>query len=797
MKEFTGWVLDVGTRGKHVTLWIKLRDGRAIEVNVPYKPTLYLVPKQDDFGSYASARGYVSSLENLEGVDSVSIVPRRVRVRDVHDTPVIQVKARDPRSFRELVPRLTALDHFELFNADIPLFQKYLYETGLFPFSKARFKASVRNSSLFLEGFELLDDRRRLVYDLPPLRPVWLEVVPQASSTVSRMRVDNPIRKVSLLQYDESYARRKPKKPVVEPFELERGQGVDEAELIKALVRQVREADPDIILTRGGDERVFPYLCARASLLGLERFLKLSRTSRPLVHECFRVNNEGDGSFFSYGRIMRCSKTQYYLSGRLHLDTSVYGSLHFKDGNLPGLIEVGRISSVPLQRLNRITIGGALQSIQFQIAHDWGILIPQVKRSAESFKSSANLLLADRGGHIFEPATGVFDNAISLDFTSMYPMIMSEYNVSPETINCDCCASSGKMVPGLDYHVCNRRGLVSEAIGLPLYKRIKYKYMARKAGEYGERFELMQAALKWILVVSFGYLGFKNARFGRIEAHQSVCAYSREMLLRAARIVREHGFEVIHGIVDSLWAQKKGGHDGKEDLEAISRKLCDEIHRETGLPIESDGVFKFVVFLPSVVNRNIGTLNHYWGVFKSGKVKVRGIELRRHDSPGIVKAMQKEVIAALAPARDKGEFMTRMPDARAVLGKYISAVESGNYDPGWLVVTTRVSKEPGEYKVNNYQAVAAKQLQKRGVSIKAGQKVEFIITNASSTRASDRVVAWDLFEERNAKPDVAKYKELLERAFGNMFPFEVDLGDGGKPRSPATCTLDKWVKGYH
>jgi len=789
-----GWILDVGTCKDGVTVWVKSGDGSVHQIIAPYQPTLYVLPRQGGSSTapFDIARGLESSLDI---VASARVVQRRVHVDDPDDTPVVQVCVRDPPSFKKLVALLSAPSDFDLFNVDIPVFQKFLYETKLFPFARATFDVSERGSSLVLDGFTLRDDKTQLVYCLPQLKTAWLEVMPRAESTVTSGRMDNPIQKVALLPYDEPYKHAKPTEPWLEPFKLERGPGVDEASLVAALVNEVRAADPDIILTRGGDEHVFPYLCSRASALGLTRSVVLSRTRRHLASECFRASNDGDGSFFSYGHVLHRGQTSYYLSGRLHVDASLYGSLHFQDGNIPGLIEVARVSSVPVQRLNRITIGGALQSIQFQIAHDRGILIPREKRhGAETFKTVNTLLLADRGGHIFEPRTGVFDHVISLDFTSMYPMIMEKFNVSPETVNCSCCDPSENVIPGLGYHVCTKhRGLIPDSIALPLHKRIAYKHMARKLGdERGLKIEHMQAALKWILVVSFGYLGFRNARFGRVEAHQAVCAYSREMLLQAARVAREHGLDVIHGIVDSLWV-KDNRQEPAEDLDAVARELCAEIEKATGLPIESDGVFRFIIFLPSVLNREVGTLNHYWGVFTSGKVKVRGIEMRRRDSPRIVKAMQKDVITALAPATSKDEFMARMPRARAVLARYIDAVERGDVDPAQLVVTTSVSKDPATYKVDTYQAVAAKQLGQHGATVCAGQQVQYIITNAASSRANERVMAWDLFVDGHARPDGTKYKELLERAFANLFPFDVNAVLNTKNRA-SNRTLDTWFQ---
>ena len=56
---------------------------------------------------------------------------------------------------------------------------------------------------------------------------------------------------------------------------------------------------------------------------------------------------------------------------------------------------------------------------------------------------------------------------------------------------------------------------------------------------------------------SFGYLGFNNTKFGRIDAHIAVCAFDRQIVLQAARIAERHCFKVLRGIVDSLWIKKE------------------------------------------------------------------------------------------------------------------------------------------------------------------------------------------------------------------------------------------------
>ena len=59
--------------------------------------------------------------------------------------------------------------------------------------------------------------------------------------------------------------------------------------------------------------------------------------------------------------------------------------------------------------------------------------------------------------------------------------------------------------------------------------------------------------MKWLLVTCFGYTGYRNARFGRIEAHEAICAWARELLLQTIELAQQSGWEVLHAIVDSVW----------------------------------------------------------------------------------------------------------------------------------------------------------------------------------------------------------------------------------------------------
>jgi DNA polymerase elongation subunit (family B) len=103
-------------------------------------------------------------------------------------------------------------------------------------------------------------------------------------------------------------------------------------------------------------------------------------------------------------------------------------------------------------------------------------MIPWKKSVPETFKSAWELLIADRGGFIFEPKVGLHDWVGEIDFASMYPTLMAARNISAETVLCTCCPNSSLRVPELDYNICERRsGIVPKTLKLVLKKRADYK----------------------------------------------------------------------------------------------------------------------------------------------------------------------------------------------------------------------------------------------------------------------------------------------------------------------------------
>jgi DNA polymerase elongation subunit (family B) len=697
----------------------------------------------DKFSRRIYVSGKTSDLSNLtkkledDGDLSFHLATKCADFMSSAKKPVLEITLngnQDISSFAREIIGYGGYKRFRVHNVDVPISQAYLYEKNVFPLARV---VAIDNGKGIC--YDVLDSVEDLDYVVPSFLSMWLDVGVR-KKTVARNFTDE-IDLISL-QFGK------------EKIVIDRG---DEADKILDLTCILNEVDPDLVFTKGGDSFILPYLSYRASANGVLNHFVLGREGIPL-----RIDRRRGKTFFSYGRVYHTAPTRR-LHGRIHIDvdnTFIYSSC-----GLDGLIEVSRICRVPLHKSARASIGTIMSSLQLYVAWRNDILIPWNKQEAESFKSGWDLLVADRGGFIFEPKLGFFTDVVEVDFTSMFPMLMWKYNVSGETVLCGCCSESKFRVPELDYNICEkRRGIVPMTLDILLKKRLAYKQSMKKVGGSLKKhvFDLRQTALKWILVTCFGYLGYRNSRFGRVDAHIAVCALARNTLLQTARMAEESGFKVIHGIVDSLWL-KKSGVKSKE-----VRGFCRKVSNAVDVPLNMEGKYRWIVFLPSKIFEGVPVLNRYYGVFEDGTIKMRGIEARRRDTPSFICKVQVKMIEELAKSSVFREFLAKIPTALDVLESQAKMLLSNQIDNTELLIRKRLSKSPSSYNHVVLQAIAAKQLKKAGFEVNPGQNIRYLIVNSRSENGNNRVLAAELLEPET-RYDAKKYLDMLVSAAETLF----------------------------
>jgi DNA polymerase-2 len=744
MPALTGWLLDLFDEpGGGIVVWLLGEDGQRHRLTQDFPVTFY-------------AAGPAPRLRQLWQHLQAQPVPLRLAREERRDlfrpdpVTVLAIRAEHPADQPPLFQQLARLfPDLTWYDADLHLSLRYAALHGTFGLARCR--------AMTDEGGKLLD--------LSVLDSPWELDPPPAPLRVLTLEPDA----------DPFHAA-----PAAVRFTHGRGSYRVPLEPRRAFLVNLRAVlasyDPDLILTAWGDTWLLPELLRLSQEAGLPL---------PLNREAEReIVRRPERTYFAYGQVIHRGQ-QLHVFGRWHID--IYNAVMYHDYGLDGILELARVTSLPVQTVARVSPGTGISSMQIVTALRTGVLVPWHKQQAERPKTALELLQTDQGGLVYQPVVGLHRDVAEIDFVSMYPSIMNRFNISPETVGAE--RPTAELVPELGILVDRRKpGLVPQTLAPLLEKRVALKTALMELPHWDprrRRYKAAASAHKWLLVTCFGYLGYKNARFGRIEAHEAVTAYGRECLLRAKEAAEDLGFSVLHLYVDGMWV-KKDGCRTVVDFQPV----LDAILERTGLPIALDGVYRWVAFLPSRQDKRVPVPNRYFGVFQSGEIKVRGVELRRRDTPAFVTEMQAEMLRLLARAADAGALPGRLAQAEALVRRRLADLKRGRVPLEKLIVRQQLSRELEEYRSPSPAARALMQLQPEGKPLGPGQSVRLLYT-----RGEPGVYAWDLPGRPDPRTlDTAVYQKLLLRAAGTVLePFGMtsdgfDEG-GGRTAQPVLFPL--------
>lgn len=491
--------------------------------------------------------------------------------------------------------------------------------------------------------------------------------------------------------------------------------------LLDDLFSLVGILDPDVILMPCADVWIGRIL-GRARELGVEQTLSRSGRFRPLAGK----------SYWSYGRVYH-KDPALIPEGRILVDTD--RSFVFREGGLPGVLMASRLSGLPPNLTSRFTPGTLISSYEVYEALRRGIAVPFRKRDPEVARCSSELAACDKGGMIFQPEPGVYPEVHELDFTSLYPAIIVKYNLSPE-------------VPDGQ----GREGFLPAVLAPLLDMRIRSKRLKKESPAYTG----VDSVLKWMLVTCFGYTGYRNAKFGRIEVHEGITSRSREILLATKEIAEGMDLTVLHGMVDSLWVQGEIGG------------FRERVEGAIGIPAELD-TYGWITFLP-LADGN-GAYNRYYGRMAGGGMKVRGVAARRGDTPAYIRRMQEEMFGAMEGAADLDALRRLDPAIRRIHLRYADGLPGA--DPKEMVIRRRVSRLSYGRRSPEASAVAA--LRAMGAPLAPGMEIGYVVRDA------DR---WLVEVEGDAADfDCGYYAHLLEKAWDEV-AFTLDRVGAAGSRSP-------------
>jgi len=566
-----------------------------------------------------------------------------------------------------------------------------------------------------------------------------------------------------------------------------------EKEMLEEFLKILKEYDPDVIVGYNINNFDLPYLIKRMQHLQILPIFGRSRKQPKVqkVGERYRISISGRIVFDVYEILKDLSRKGIYkfkrlglgdvakvLIGETKIDIEKNEIPRFWNGNLEELELLVKYSRKDAELAYKIYVKLDIFNSFAELSKLTGLLLQDALSGSESSRIE-NLLLREfnrrdfvipnkptkreieerkrkevKGAVVLEPKLGLHSNVIYLDFKSLYPSIIIEYNICPTTLLLDERNIDFILSPyGSKFVAKNvREGIFPQILSKLIKERERIKKeMKNEKDENKKRLlDAKQWALKILANAFYGYTGFIGARLFVSEIANSITSYGRYWITSIKNIIeKDFGKEVLYGDTDSLMIKAKN-----EDLEEIfkeAEELEKEINTRTppNIKMKLEGVFKKILFV---------TKKKYAGYLleslrDEGKIVMKGIETVRRDWCLLVEEVLSTFLEKILVKGSEEE-------AISYLKEIVEKLKKGGIDIEKLAIVKTLSKPIDQYKGQQPHVELVKKMIKRGeVNIPTvGDRISYVIV-AGPQKIVERAESIEYVKKNKLPIDVNYYLE--------------------------------------
>lgn len=374
-----------------------------------------------------------------------------------------------------------------------------------------------------------------------------------------------------------------------------------------------------------------------------------------------------------------------------------------------------------------------------------------------------------QGGLVFEPEKGLHKNYILvMDFNSLYPSIIQEFNICFTTVERDAYNISHdeeKDLPSIPERDSDP-GVLPRLLSTLVSRRREVKKLLKDPKilpEERAQYDIKQQALKLTANSMYGCLGYVNSRFYAKPLAMLVTNKGREILMDTRQLAELTGLRVVYGDTDSVMIDT-----GVLTL-AEALKIGDEFKVQVNeryklLEIDTDNVFKRLLLH---AKKKYAAMNVTMDR-KTGKevttLEVKGLDMRRREYCPLSKEVSTFVLEKLLSDTDPEQALSEVYE---YLESVNAKVKNNELSVDKFLINTRLSKDPNNYPMGKSMppVQVALRLRKQGKVVKAGTVITFVITapedkETNSTPADRaRAIQEVLANKGSFKPDSEYYLE--------------------------------------
>eukprot|EP00946_MAST-07B_sp_MAST-7B-sp1_P002978 g2978.t1 len=638
--------------------------------------------------------------------------------------------------------------------------------------------------------------------------------------------------------------------------------GNSERGLLQFTMSQISKFDPDILVGHNILGHSVDVLMHRMSKLKVSNWSRLGRLNLATFPRAYRSNARPGQRNFDRLAVGRLIVDTYTTAKELVRSESVYSlkalakkycgaerreiqpldvpnyfssakalvhlQRHTENGCFLSLKLMFKLEMVPLtkQLTNlggnlwaRTLAGGRAERIEYLLLHEFHrrkYIVPDkgFKKSAKSSKRREASKYA--GGLVLEPKKGLYDKfVLLLDFNSLYPSIIQEYNICFTTVtrqlegeaNVDNKGAteaeqkaaggdgmSNFQIPDLpDQAGANdREWAVLPTLLRTLIQRRSVVKRALKQEQDPVKKRLLhnkQLALKLTANSMYGCLGFKHSRFYAAPIAALVTQTGREILQNTCDLATGMGLDVIYGDTDSIMI-----YTNSTDLEKVTeigRKVKREVNKLYRLlEIEIDGVYKTMLLLKKKKYAAIMVEDRPDGS-KVLKKETKGLDLVRRDWCNLSKDVGHHTLDLILSGKETEEVVEGIHDH---LGKVAAKVKAGEYPLEKFAITKGLSKAPKDYPnaKSMPHVMVALDMVKNGRPVNVGDHIPYVICNEVHPSASGNAQAKD---KSNASAAARAYHPDAVKAARERFQEDQAAGSASVASSPGSANATQSGKG--
>jgi DNA polymerase I len=580
----------------------------------------------------------------------------------------------------------------------------------------------------------------------------------------------------------------------------------DDKPLLKAFVAYVRSFNPDIVVGYGVNGNDWPYLVQRCKQLGLHLYVDRTKTEpHTSVYGHVSITGRANVDLSDYAedfpevKVKTLENLADYLGIMKVENRKLIEDVEFADywddkdkrealkqfsldnarcvmgiaeAILDFALQLSILVGLPLDQVGAAAAGFRVEWFLMKRTHGTGEIIP--KRIEQPYRPYP-------GAIVLEPKPGLHENVVALDFKSMYPNLMINYNLSPDTYvppnepepeegvyeTPEAKHRFRKDPPGF------YKQALSDLIDVRNKIRSRMKTTDPKSGQH-RVLDARQKAVKVITNAMYGYAGWTGARWYVKPVAEAAAAWGRYTIVNTIKMAEKEGLDVVYGDTDSIFA--------KNELNKIDNLLV-KIKERLGLEISRDKVYVRIFFTEAK--------KRYAGLLADGQLDIVGLEVMRGDWAVIAKKVQQKVLEIVLKEKSPTK-------AAKFVQEFIYELRQKHVAYRDLIIWKTLTKPAEEYEVKAAHVEAARILGQKGWELSVGDKVGYVVASGTG-RLYERVkpyvfatydeVDLEYYVEKQVVPAAARVlgsfgiteEQLLSPKKGDMESRKLTDFFGGQP----------------